>query len=209
MKVAERITHAELIKAGERWLRKTQRCVVVLSDVNTWATSENPDILGWNRAGFSTIVECKASRADFLRDLKKPFRMHPEQGIGVNRFYVVPYFSHASMDAGNVIRSRTEVPQGWGVLHASRLQSGLVHVERRGMHFGGQNTMRNEAAEKQLMVEALRRAVEGWGRGMFGEAAPRGMVDGDAGKKPARIIRELREENDKLRAAYGLPERRR
>ncbi len=98
------MTHAELVERAERWLRNSRGCSVVVTRPCVMAL-ENPDALGFNASGFSTLVECKASRADFRRDKDKWHRRGT--GIGNRRYYLAP--------AGLV--SADEVPDGWGLLH--------------------------------------------------------------------------------------------
>src|SRR5437899_7587554 len=58
----------------------------------------------------SVVLECKVSRADFLADANKPFRLKPEEGLGCERFYMAP--------AGVI--GLEELPAGWGLLEYSR-----------------------------------------------------------------------------------------
>lgn len=98
------MTHEELVCRAVRWLRSRRRCrVVVWQRTMTW---EQPDALGWTAGGASTLVECKASRADFRRDAKKPFRAFPALGMGVYRFYMAP----------PGLLAADEMPAGWGLL---------------------------------------------------------------------------------------------
>lgn len=99
------MTHAELVKRAERWLRRTCRCGVVLCEVGTF---EIPDAIGWRYGGrLSIIVECKASRADFLADKQKPFRKPGDiAAMGDERYFLtVP----------GIVKVE-ELPQGWGLL---------------------------------------------------------------------------------------------
>jgi len=100
--------HAELCIIGERWLRR-MGCRVTLRDPFKAAvhTGECPDVIGW-RDGHSVLIECKASRADFLADRKKCFRKNPALGMGDVRLYLAP--------AGVI--SVDELPTGWGLLVA-------------------------------------------------------------------------------------------
>ena len=102
------MTHAQLVEKAVRWLRN-YRCGVVLSE-QACVSGEMPDAIGWKRACHSVLIECKITRADFLADRAKPFRLKPEQGVGCERFYLGP--------AGLV--RREELPQGWGLLEHSR-----------------------------------------------------------------------------------------
>ena len=102
------MTHAQLVEKAVRWLR-SYRCGVVLYE-QACVSGEMPDAIGWKRACHSVLVECKVTRADFLADRGKPFRLKPEQGVGCERFYFVP--------AG--LLRREELPEGWGLLEYSR-----------------------------------------------------------------------------------------
>jgi hypothetical protein len=98
------MTHAKLILLAVAWLRR-YRCGVVLSE-QACASGEMPDAIGWKKVCHSVLVECKASRADFLVDRDKAFRLHPETGVGCERYYLVQK---------GLIRSE-ELPAGWGLL---------------------------------------------------------------------------------------------
>lgn len=72
-------------------------------------TEEIPDIIAFGGRGCSNIddcvvIECKATRADFLKDKKKAFRVFPDKGMGQKRAYVV------NMEVVNYLR---EIPNGW------------------------------------------------------------------------------------------------
>jgi hypothetical protein len=98
------MTHAQLVEKAVHWLRR-YRCGVVLSE-QACVSGEMPDAIGWKRPCHSVLVECKVTRADFLADRAKPFRLKPELGVGCERFYLVP--------AGLV--DGEELPQAWGLL---------------------------------------------------------------------------------------------
>ena len=98
------VTHAKLILLAVAWLRR-YRCGVVLSE-QACVSGEMPDAIGWKKACHSVLVECKVSRADFLVDREKPFRQKPENGVGCERFYLVPK---------GLIRVE-ELHPGWGLL---------------------------------------------------------------------------------------------
>jgi hypothetical protein len=178
------MTHADLISSASTWLRISRRHPVVLSDVRTVATSEQPDVIAWKNSGFSTVVECKFSRSDFRRDAKKFFRREEEAGMGYERYFYAP---------AGVIRL-PELPSGWGLLEPDARGRVLLVVKSSAF------MRRNERAERSLLVNAVRRVTEGWGRRTFGALAHE-MVDGDPHPTASRIIRELRTENAKLRRA--------
>jgi|SRR5271165_6624254 len=98
------MTHAQMVEKAVRWLR-SYRCGVVLSE-QACASGEMPDAIGWKRACHSVLVECKVTRADFLADRDKPFRLKPQNGVGCERFYFTP---------ARLLRPE-ELPSGWGLL---------------------------------------------------------------------------------------------
>lgn len=100
------MTHDELCGRAARWLRNTRQCRLVLREVVSYAM-ENPDVIGW-RWGYSTLVECKVSRADFARDKRKAARRFESWGMGQKRYYMTP---------PGLIRTN-ELPEGWGLLEA-------------------------------------------------------------------------------------------
>jgi hypothetical protein len=99
------MTHAQLVRMGEEWLRCRYRCGIVLSD-QSCASGETPDVIGWKGKCRSVLVECKISRADFLADREKSFRRNPADGMGCERFYLAP----------QRLIDKTELPKSWGLL---------------------------------------------------------------------------------------------
>lgn len=101
------MTHQQLVRLAEQWLRRHYRCGIVLSE-QSCASGETPDVIGWKGKCRSVVVECKLSRADFFADREKPFRQRPELGMGCERLYLTP--------AGLI--SSDELPPRWGLLEA-------------------------------------------------------------------------------------------
>ena len=100
------MTHDELVERAAKWLRKTKKCSVVLTEL-TGGGSEIADAIGWY-VGYSILVEAKASLSDFRSDRKKWFRQRPKEGLGCERYYIVPE------DIAETVFS--ELPDGWGLL---------------------------------------------------------------------------------------------
>ena len=70
------------------------------------------------------MIECKASRADFFADRKKPARQHPDvMGLGHGRYYMTP---------PNLVRA-DEVPEGWGLLWAGKRVRRIVNAHPPNM----------------------------------------------------------------------------
>ena len=101
------ITHEQLVISAARWLVSAKQCNPVFCEKGSSKTGEMPDAIGWTSKG-SILVECKVSRDDFIADLRKPFRVSPEKGLGKFRFYcVTPEF---------YIYTLAKIPVGWGVV---------------------------------------------------------------------------------------------
>lgn len=135
------MTHAQLVRLAEHWLRRHYRCGIVLSE-QSCASGETPDVIGWKGSCRSVVIECKVSRADFLADQEKPFRKQPEAGMGCERFYLVPQ---------GMIR-KDEIPSGWGLLECKGREI-MVALKRR-------QSQRTEAGmqwEMNLLLASLRR----------------------------------------------------
>jgi len=134
------MTHAQLVERAVRWLR-SYRCGVVLSE-QACVSGEMPDAIGWKQKCHSVLVECKVTRADFLADRAKPFRLKPEKGVGCERFYLVP--------AGLV--AREELPAGWGLLELGRGRIEMVRTAAKDLR-----TAIGFRYEMNLLLASLRR----------------------------------------------------
>jgi hypothetical protein len=139
---AESKKHALLVSKAVHWLRSYYKCGVILSE-QYCATGEVPDVIGWKGFCRSVLVECKVSRADFLADATKPFRLRPAEGMGCERFYLAP---------AGVIR-RDDLPMHWGLLELRAREVRLVVKP-------GKIDLRGPAAlmkEMNLLLASLRR----------------------------------------------------
>jgi hypothetical protein len=141
-KHSSEIRHARLIACAVEWLRRSYKCGIILSE-QYCATGEVPDVIAWKGFCKSVLVECKVSRADFLADAGKPFRLKPEEGMGCQRFYMAP---------ADLIRP-DELPKHWGLLE----QQGR---DVRVMVKPGRVDLRTQAGlmkEMNLLLASLRR----------------------------------------------------
>jgi hypothetical protein len=131
------VTHKTLVQLGVRWL--SRRSSVVLYEFASVA-KEVPDVIGWSHES-SIVIECKASRADFLRDHKKVIRKKPQIGMGHRRYYLCP--------AGMI--TVADLPPRWGLLWAEKSH---ISVEREARG----NPGRNLSSEVRFLASMLRRA---------------------------------------------------
>ena len=98
------MTHGELVTLAMRWLA-LHRYRVILTEPGY--RDESPDAIGF-KSGFSLLVECKATRADFLADKRKPFRQNPASGVGRLRVYLT----------NPEVAKPEELPEKWWLLEA-------------------------------------------------------------------------------------------
>lgn len=137
------MTHNQLVDVAADWLRRT--CSVVVTELAT--QGEEPDAIGWHGT-HSTLVECKASAADFRADGSKPFRCSPFMGIGQHRYF---------LSASGVI-PMDKLPAGWGLLEVT---GSRVRVARQSDGFEA-----NHVQEMRILLSCLRR---------IGHSAPKGV----------------------------------
>lgn len=84
-------THDELVQRAAKWLKGRGDCSIVFAELTCQTRhGETPDAIGFSLNGSSTLVECKATRSDFLSDKKKSFRYYPDWGMGSKRYYMCP-----------------------------------------------------------------------------------------------------------------------
>ncbi len=134
------MTHADLVARGLKWLEN--RCTIAFPELVT-AAGETPD--GWGFGGDGSIlVECKATRSDFLADAKKYYRRRPAFGMGNLRYYLCP---------PGLIRPE-ELPEAWGLLYCLPKQIKVV-VKARPQEA-------NLDAERRLLASVVRRCALRW-----------------------------------------------
>jgi len=136
------MTHQQVVRLAEQWLRSRYRCGIVLSE-QSCASGETPDVIGWKGTCRSVVVECKTSRADFLADREKPFRKDPELGMGCERLYLMP----------RGLIGKHELPPKWGLLECAGREVQLTIKPCRQ----SQRTAQGQMREMNLLLASLRR----------------------------------------------------
>lgn len=144
------MTHRELVEAAYKWCLNNTSCGVAFRELRTSnCACEEPDVIGFGGSGHSVLIECKASRSDYLSDKKKPARQFPELGMGTQRFYCTPH---------NLIKT-SELPDGWGLVYV--LSNGRARLEYSpyngniGERHNGFS--KNIKAEHELLYSVARR----------------------------------------------------
>jgi len=134
------MTHAQMVDKAVHWLRR-YRCGVVLSE-QACVSGEMPDAIGWKRSHHSVLVECKVTRADFLADHAKPFRLKPQHGVGCERFYFMP----------PALVKAEELPTGWGLLEYRHGRIEMIRASQKDLR-----TATGFRYEMNLLLASLRR----------------------------------------------------
>jgi hypothetical protein len=139
------IDHEELVKRAFTYLKFSVGCTVVFKE-RVASGSENPDVIGF-KGGFSYLIECKSSRADFLADKKKHFRKNPDQGMGAERYFMSPVG----------LLEPSEIPERWGLLEVYEVppmcRNRTVKTAKDSETF----LERNLIGEVKYLVSAIRR----------------------------------------------------
>jgi hypothetical protein len=133
--------HRDMCQRAAKWLRGTMGCNVAVWEITACA-NEKPDAIGWNPYK-STLVECKMSRSDFLRDKLKYHKKTPESGMGNYRYYMCP---------PGIIKI-DELPTNWGLLY---LKNGRVSIIKKA-----DRQAANLHAERAFLASILRRSLQG------------------------------------------------
>ena len=137
------MTHPALVELAVRWLRTSYRCGIILSE-QACCTGEIPDVIGWKGRYRSVLIECKVSRADFLADRSKPWRVDPQGALGCERYYMAP--------AGLI--AATELLSGWGLLEVRgrKVEATILCNKRKSLR-----TPEGLLNEMNLLLASLRR----------------------------------------------------
>ena len=137
------MTHKELVNIAMKVIKRKEPGLgakLAFAELVTECSSrETPDAMGFT--GNQTIlIECKASRSDFLRDAHKLARRAPGQGMGLYRWYLCPW---------GVI-TPGELPEKWGL---------IWHVQKTKVEIIKQAEWQNSNAnaERDFLYSVVRR----------------------------------------------------
>lgn len=143
--------HDVLCDRAVRFLKSNGFSVAFNDRFRAWSNEgELPDAIGF-RNGASCLIEVKCSRADFLADKKKRFRVEPSKGMGDWRFFMC--------EPG--IIAEKDLPEGWGLLYVDGRK--VVKVCRwpgNAEWLSQKPFIANKQAECDYLYSALRRVNE-------------------------------------------------
>ncbi|KKL55972.1 hypothetical protein LCGC14_2250070 [marine sediment metagenome] len=129
-------THDELVEKAKIFLKR-QHCVVITEMAG--GSGEEADAIGWGSNGVSTLIECKASRADFIADKRKWFRREPHRGMAGRRYYLT----------NKGIVKPADIPEYWGLIEPSGRGVKVILQPTHQPH--------SEQHGVQLLLSAIRR----------------------------------------------------
>lgn len=136
------ITHDALVEQAKKWLEEAHgnkfACGFVLAEFSCRA-SEIPDVIGFN-ADRSILIECKVSRADFLRDKRKPHRNYIRALGNLRYFLTLPS-----------VACPEDIKNGWGLLYATDRQ---IEEVKESQYFGDNSV---KAGEWSILYSIVRR----------------------------------------------------
>ena len=143
------MTHNELVDIAYNWVQCNASCGMALKELQS--VTERPDVIGFGGWCRTVLIECKASRSDFLGDKRKPFRINPHIGMGQFRFYMCP----------TGLIKKEELPDNWGLIYVNKKGKAKVcynpyNGKGGNIWSNGFNT-RNQESEIRIMYSALRR----------------------------------------------------
>ena len=99
------------------------------------------------KGGFSYLIECKSSRADFQADKKKLFRKIPKQGMGFMRYFMCPVG----------LLEPSQILEGWGLLEVYEIPPGFRNRTVKKAKESKDFFERNLLSEVAYLVSAIRR----------------------------------------------------
>lgn len=145
------MNHSDLITIAHHWLL-SKGCGFVFTELKALVDNgEIPDAIGFKGPSTSLLVECKATRADFLSDRAKRFRRIPSRGMGSFRWYMAP----------QGIITQTDLPPGWGLITVSPDGKARQVFGPSGNTFPPSSPFHHKVkstrSELQMMYSALRR----------------------------------------------------
>lgn len=134
------MNHKDVVARAVEWAQSRHQLVIRERS----AIYEIPDVVGISYS-YTTMIECKASRSDFLADKKKLSRLDGNYCVGNYRIYCAP----------KGILNESEIPDGWGFLEIYpsgflKLNVNIYKYSRPNI-FWHEDTVQNLRAEKRMM----------------------------------------------------------
>jgi len=136
-------SHKELVEIAYGWALKRHN-IVLKEKASIY---EIPDVFGFSYS-YTTLIEVKSNRADFLRDKKKSPRYFNDIAIGNYRLYCTP----------KGLLTEDDIPDTWQLLEVypsgfAKLKTN-IYMHRNGAIWWHTLTVDGHRAEKRLLFNA-------------------------------------------------------
>ena len=131
------MTHSELVEIGYKWLMKSVKCSFAFKEMRTY-TKETPDVIGWKNNS-SVLIECKASRSDFLTDVHKSFRQCAPVGL----------------------LKHDDIPFKWGWLEANEKGGVVGRIAPKGNVWADWPRFEANLQAEAIMLQSALRRIQG------------------------------------------------
>lgn len=140
------MNHKDLVKIASRWMAGRHQIVITEKS----AIYEMPDVVGFSYQ-WTTMIECKSSRSDFLRDKRKLTRFDESYSVGNYRLYCCP----------KGLINEDEIPEKWSLLEV--YPSGFAKMKTNIFKYAGDQktiwwhdlTEQGHKAEKRLLYNQI------------------------------------------------------
>ena len=140
-------THKMLVEIARKWA--FNRHGVAVAEF-VCMNGEIADVMAFSSV-YSTMIECKISRSDFLADKKKFFRRSPEFGMGNYRIYCAP----------RGVITESDLPDKWALLEVyegkARLNVNIYKYDQKSI-FWHEPTDYLRLSERRVLYSIARRA---------------------------------------------------
>lgn len=145
------MNHKDLVKIATKWAYGRHQVVITEKP----GEYENPDVIAFSWR-YSTLIECKTSRADFHRDKRKWPRRSEEYSLGNYRIYCCP----------KGLLTKDDIPEKWVLLEVypsgyARLNVGIYkYPPWAGNIWWHKLSISNFKAERRMLFNEILRLKE-------------------------------------------------
>lgn len=151
----EKLTHDDVVLLASKWLRRSNPigkhyATNIVTELAFLYSEKEPDVWGLNVIGGYTVhIECKATRSDLLKDLKRI----REWDLSLEW---AGHFKYLAV-AEDIWKDKDQVPPGWGLLLVKGKQ--VREVLKASTNFGIVEKVRQQ--DMKICGSLLRRFMQG------------------------------------------------
>ncbi len=144
------MTHADLVKISVKMAHKLGFPLAITELKASSTKGEIPDCLAFKGGGDTLLIECKTSRADFLRDKEKKFKSK-SLGMGDYRLFLF-------CESVNI--SHNEIPKDWEYIkvnESGEVTESSIRITNLGL-IDSLQFKKNAKAEVAVLYSYIRRS---------------------------------------------------